>query len=63
VCKERKCFSSVEKLSNEIIKMNERLLNMEELNEELAKVWHNSNHLSLTDADLIGENFCFCSSI
>ena len=58
MCKERKCFSSVAKLSNEIIKMNRTLFNMEELNEELAKVWHNSNHPSLNDADLIGENFC-----
>jgi hypothetical protein len=56
VCKEKKCFSSVTKSGDEIIKMNGRLVNMEEINEELVKVCHNNNHPSLSDADIIGEN-------
>jgi hypothetical protein len=58
VCKEKKCFSSVTKLGDEIIKRKERFENSEEINEELVKVCHNNSHRSLTDADIIGGNFC-----
>ena len=58
VCKEKKCFSSVTKLGDEIIKMSGRIVNMEDINEELVKVCHNNNHPSFSDADIIGEHFC-----
>ena len=54
----KKCFSSLTKLGDEIIKLNGRLVKMEEINEELVKAGHNNNHSSLTDADIIGEIFC-----
>ncbi len=58
VCSSKKCSSSITKLDEEIIKINGKKFVKEEVNEGFIKSCHLDNHAGLSDADLIGEDFC-----